>query len=91
MQTKELLYCHSPTQLNPKLGRPYFPMSKPQPKPQPNRTEQSGTFSQLLDNQTRPNSVCNLISTQLEDSCKKIGNKKIYIPKLSKFDIDPIL
>ena len=30
------------------------------------------TFSQLLHNQTRPNSVCNLISTQLEDSCKKM-------------------
>ena len=40
-----------------------------------NRTEPSVTFSQLLHNQTRPNSVCNLISTQLEDSCKKNGRR----------------
>ena len=52
-------HCHNPTQLNPKLGRPYFPMVKPnQTKPKP-----TPTFSQLLHNQTRPNSVCNFIST----------------------------
>ena len=31
----------------------------------------SVTLSQLLHNQTRPNSVCNLISTQLEDLFQK--------------------
>ena len=35
-----------------------------------NQTKPTPTFSQLLDNQTRPNSVCSLISTQLEDSYK---------------------
>ena len=64
--------CHNPTQLNPKLGTPYFP-KKPQhtTTTKPNH-KPSVTFSQLLDNQTRPNSVCNLISTQLEDACQKI-------------------
>ena len=68
-----IYYCHNPTQLNPKLGRPYFP-KKPQPKPQNrnHKTEKpSVTFSQLLHNQTQPISVCNLISIQLEDSCQK--------------------
>ena len=69
-KSKILDFCHNPTQLNPKLGRPYFP-KKPPPH---HRTEPSVTFSQLLHNLTRPNSVCNLISTQLEDSCKKIGS-----------------
>ena len=63
-----LIHCHNPTQLNPKLGRPYFPI-KPKPKPKPHRTEPSVTFSQLLDNQTQPNSGCNLVSTKLKDSC----------------------
>ena len=58
-------YCHNPTQLNPKLGRPYFPMINHKPQPQPKPTP---TFSQLLHNQTPPNSGCNLVSTQLEDS-----------------------
>ena len=62
--------CHNPTQLNPKLGRPYFPY-KPQPQPQTTNHKPSVTFSQLLDNQTQPNSGCNLGSTQLEDSCQK--------------------
>ena len=54
-----------PTQLNPKFGKPYFP-KKITTKPQ---TEPSVKFSQLLDNQTRPNSVhATLIQTQLEDS-----------------------
>ena len=50
--------------------------------------------NQLLHNQTRPNSVCNLILTQQEDSWeKKIGSppppkKK---PKFSKFDFEPKL
>ena len=39
-------------------------------KPKP-----SVTFSQLLSNQTWPNSY-SLISTQLEDSCKKLGSPK---------------
>ena len=64
--------CHNPTQLNPKLGRPYFP-KKPnhnqKPKPTP-------TFSQLLHNQTWPNSGYNLISTQLEDSCNRPPSQK---------------
>ena len=33
-------YCHNPTQLNPKLCRPYFPMinqTKPQNRTEPNR------------------------------------------------------
>ena len=41
------------------------PHHKPKPSP---------SFSQLLHNQTRPNSVCNLVSTKLEDSCKKTGS-----------------
>ena len=48
-----------------KLSRRYFPTT-PHPKP-----KLTPTFSQLLHNQTRPNSVCNLLSTQLEDSFKK--------------------
>ena len=62
--------CHNPTQLNAKLGKPYFPKQNHKTTPKP-----SVTFSQLLHNQTRPNSVCNLISTQIEDSCKKIGSQ----------------
>ena len=38
-------------------------LCKPQTTPKP-----SITFSQLLHNPTRPKSVCNLISTELEDS-----------------------
>ena len=66
------------------------------PQTEPNRTVRH-FFSQLLHNQTRPNSVCNLISTQLEDSCKKIGSTPTTtptpqkIPKFSKFDFEPIL
>ena len=48
------------------------------------------TLSQLLHNQSRPNSVYNLISTQLEDSCKKRGH--IPPPKKSsstKFSLPP--
>ena len=37
----------------------------------PRTTKPYPTLSQLLHNQTRPNSVCYLISTQLEDSCQK--------------------
>ena len=50
-----------------------------------NHRNRPSLFSQLLDNQTRPNSVCNLISTQLEDSCKKNW------VQFSKFDFEPIL
>ena len=69
LRVHPIRYCH--TQLNTKLGRLFFP-KKPHhtttTKPKP-----SITFSQLLHNQTRPNSVCNLSSTQQEDSCKKVG------------------
>ena len=58
------------TKLNPKLGRPYFPKLKPQTKTTTELNRPSVTFSQLLHNQTQPNSVFNLISTQLEDSCQ---------------------
>ena len=83
----------SSAQLNPKLGKPYFPMqtTKPQttPKPQPHP---SITFSQLLQNPTRPNSVCNLISTQPEDSYKKkfgrLTKKKNQSKKMSLFIFD---
>ena len=74
-----------PTQLNYELGKPYFP-KKPQPrhtKPQP-----SVTFSQLLQNQTRPYSACRLISTQLDNSCKKIGRDP---PPLKNTKISTIL
>ena len=40
------------------------------------------TLSQLLHNQTRPNSVYNLISTKLEDSCqKKLAQPRPPLPK----------
>ena len=55
------------------------PHHKPQPYP---------TLSQLLHNQTRPNSVCNLISTLLEDSCsKKLGQPPDPPPKKKKIKI----
>ena len=56
-----------PNQL--KLGKPCFPLETTT-----NQTKTVPTSSQLLHNQTRPNSVCNHISTQLEDSFKKIGS-----------------
>ena len=74
-----------PNSTQPKVGLALFSYDKPNHnhnhKPQ---TEPSVTFSQLLDNQTRPNSVCNLISTQLEDSCqKKLGHPNPFPPKNS--------
>ena len=42
---------------------------KPKPQTKNQNHKPSVTLSQLLHKQTRPNSVCNLISTQLEDSC----------------------
>ena len=61
-------------------------------KPQTTKPKLTPTFSQLLHNQARPNSVCNLISTQVEDSWKKIGPppKKKILPKFSKFDFEQI-
>ena len=79
MQIANVEFCHAkyfykfklsklphPTQLNLKLGKPYFPKKFTNHKPKP-----SFTFSHLLHNQTRSNSVFNIITTQLEDSCKK--------------------
>ena len=57
--------CHNSTQ--PRVGLALFSYANhttPHHKPYP-------TLSQLLHNQTRPNSVYNLISTKLEDSCQK--------------------
>ena len=59
-----------PNSIQPRVGLALFSYGKPQPQ----TTKPYPTSSQLLHNQTRPNSVCNLISTQLEDSCqKKLG------------------
>ena len=54
-----------PNSTQPRDGLALFSYAKPQPQPQ---TKPYPTLSQLLHNQTRPNSVYNLISTQLEDS-----------------------
>ena len=40
-------------------------------KPQTTKPKPYPTLSQLLHNQTRTNSVCNLNSTQLKDASKK--------------------
>ena len=64
--------CHNPTQLNPKLGRPYFPKKPQSPQP-PQPPKPFVTFSQLLPNQNLPNSVFNLISTRIVIP-KKIGH-----------------
>ena len=66
---KNILFCY--TQLNSTqswVSLIFLRNHKPH-----HTTKPTPTFSQLLHNQTRPNSVCNLVSTQLEDSCKKVG------------------
>ena len=77
-------FCH--TQLNSaKSWVSLIFLRKPQTTPQNHnhKPKPSVTFSQLLHNQTQPNSVCNLISTQVEDSCKKrLGHPTIsYLQK----------
>ena len=69
-----------PTQLNSKLVKPYFPK-----KPHHNHTKPTPTFSQLLHNQTRPNSACNLVSTHLEESCQTKKNLTIFFFTQTKF------
>ena len=61
-----------PNSTQPRVGLALFSYADHNHKPQTtNQTEPYPTLSQLLHNQTRPNSVCNLFSTQLEDSCKR--------------------
>ena len=57
-----------PNSTQPKVGWALFSYDKPNHKPKPKPTP---TFSQLLHNQTQPNSGCNLVTTQLEDACQK--------------------
>ena len=80
-------YCHIPTQLNPKLGRPYFPKKTTNHKttPQNHNHKPSVTFSQLLHNQTRPNSVCNLALFQPN---QKIHAKINWVAMLCYFLVE---
>ena len=71
-------YLPQPNSTQPRVGLALFSYAKPTHKTKPqNQTtphhKTDRTFSQLLHNQTRPNSVCNLLSTHLEDSCNS-GN-----------------
>ena len=73
---QKTFHCHNPTQLNPTeswVGLIFLRNHKTTTQTT-TKTKPTPTFSQPLHNQTRPNSVCNLASTQLEDLCKKIGS-----------------
>ena len=74
-----------PNSTQPRVGLSLFSYGNHNHKTTNHKTKPYPTFSQLLHNQTRPNSVCNLISTQLEDSCqKKLGHPPPLPKKNSK-------
>ena len=60
----KLFFLPQPNSTQTRVGFALFFLWKPQPQ---TTTKPYPTLSQLLHNQTRPNSACNLISTQLED------------------------
>ena len=93
--------CHKPTQLNPKLGRPYFP------KKTTNHKTTTETVRHCFSAPTQPNSTkfrmqpCfnptrrfmpkNGHPYTAPPSPKKIKKSNKKLPKFLKFDFDPIL
>ena len=95
-----LIELPQPNSTQPRVGLALFSYANHKPQPQNHKSQTTKpypTLSQLLHNQTRPNSVYNLISTKLEDSCqKKLGQpphpkKKSSNSKLNstKFSMPP--